>query len=178
MARFKARPRSQPEALERPIGLTAADYNGDGHLDLAAVNASDVGILLGKRPGFLHVAFQSFLRIGRSDCRGRPATITETANWTCSCPTVGSSQAFYFPGNGDGTFGTKITYTTGGGFRSVWPPRTLTAMAPWTWPSPTDRPTTFPFFLQLLPVSLNPTSLSFGNQPVSTASASQAVILK
>jgi len=35
----------------QPIGLIAADFNGDGHLDLAAVNLGDVAILLGTGTG-------------------------------------------------------------------------------------------------------------------------------
>jgi len=145
MARFKARPRSQPEALERPSDWTAADYNGDGHLDLAAVNASDVGILLGN--GLGSFTLHSNPSSGSGDLiAGVAGDYNGDGKLDLVVSDGASSQAFYFPGNGDGTFGTKITYTTAAGSFGVATADFKTAMAPWTWPSPTDRPTTFPFF--------------------------------
>ena len=158
-----------------PIGLIAADYNGDGHLDLAAVNASDVAILLGN--GLGSFTLHSNPSTGSTDLiAGVTGDYNGDGKLDLVVSDATSGQAFFFPGNGDGTFGTKITYTTAAGSFGV-------ATADFNGDGALDlaiangSANNVSIFLQLLPVSLNPISLSFGNQPVNTSSSSQAITL-
>src|SRR5882672_812083 len=158
-----------------PIGLIAADFNRDGHLDLAAVNASDVAILLGNGNGSF--TLKTNPGTGTSDLI---AGVTGDYNgdgkldFVVSDRTAG--EAFLFPGAGDGTFGTKVTFTTAAGAFGV-------ATADFNGDGGLDlavangSANNVSIFLQLLPVDLNPTSLSFGNILVGSMSSSQAVTL-
>ena len=157
-----------------PIGLIAADYNGDTHLDLAAVNATDVAILLGDGTGALTLnsnpAAGSFLISGvTGDYNGDGFLDLVVADQTLG-------QAFLLPGNGNGTFGTAVTYTTSAGTFSA-------VTADFNGDGALDLAFTnggaanVSIFLQLLPVSLTPTSLAFGNQAVGTSSTAQVVTL-
>jgi hypothetical protein len=159
-----------------PIGLIAADFNGDGHLDLAAVNASDVGILLGSGTGTftLHSdpsTGSTFLISGvTGDYNGDGKLDIVVADQV-------SGQAFFLPGNGDGTFGSIVTFTVGSGAYDV-------ATADFNGDGALDlaitnsTSTNISIFLQQLPVSLAPTSLAFGNQGVgSTSSPAKTVTL-
>ncbi len=53
---------------QSPVGIAAADFNGDGHLDLAAVNSAtnDVTILLGNGDGTFTEAASSPIGVGTS----------------------------------------------------------------------------------------------------------------
>ena len=159
-----------------PIGLMAADFNGDGHLDLAAVNASDVGILLGSGTGTFTLRSDpstgsNFLISGvTGDYNGDGKLDIVVADQS-------SGQAFLLLGNGDGTFGTIVTFTVGSGAYDV-------ATADFNGDGALDlaitnsTSTNVSIFLQQLPVSLAPTSLAFGNQGVgSTSSPAKTVTL-
>jgi Bacterial Ig-like domain (group 3)/FG-GAP-like repeat/Abnormal spindle-like microcephaly-assoc'd, ASPM-SPD-2-Hydin len=156
-----------------PIGLIAADFNNDNHLDLAAVNAADVGILLGNGNGtFGSVsntsAFGEFLIAG----------VTGDFNGDGDLDLVVSDQslgeAFLLTGNGNGTFTLSATYPTDTGAFGV-------ATADFNGDGALDLAITnggannVSIFLQLLPVGMAPTSLSFGNQNVGTSSTEQTV---
>jgi uncharacterized repeat protein (TIGR01451 family) len=157
-----------------PIGLIPGDFNNDTHLDVAAVNASDVGILLGNGAGgfTLHAnpVAGSFLISGvTGDFNGDGKLDIVVADEQLG-------EAFLFRGNGDGTFLAPITYTTANG--------TFTAStADFNGDGALDLAFTnngdasVSIFLQSLPVSLTPASLSFGNQLVGVASVSQVVTL-
>jgi uncharacterized repeat protein (TIGR01451 family) len=161
-----------------PLGLIAADFDGDGHLDLAAVNLNDVAILLGNGGG-------SFTLQANVNPTGGTSTVliagvTGDYNGDGILDLVVSDsaggQAFLLPGTGGGNFGAASTYTTAAGAFGL-------ATADFNGDGGLDlaiangTANTVSIFLQSLPVTLSPSSLTFGNQNVSTSSASQAVTL-
>ncbi|MBZ5643666.1 MAG: FG-GAP-like repeat-containing protein [Acidobacteriia bacterium] len=158
-----------------PIGVIAADFNGDGHLDAAAVNASDVGVLLGNGGGTLTLtanpATGSFDLIA-----GVAGDYNGDGELDLVVSDRGSGKAFLLPGIGDGTFGPKVTFTTAAGAFGV-------ATADFNGDGALDlaiangNANNVSVFLQLLPVTLNPTSFTFASQGVSTSSSSQPITL-
>jgi Concanavalin A-like lectin/glucanases superfamily/FG-GAP-like repeat/Putative Ig domain/Abnormal spindle-like microcephaly-assoc'd, ASPM-SPD-2-Hydin/Protein of unknown function (DUF1573) len=96
-----------------PIAVAAADFNRDGHLDLAAVNhgSNSVSILLGNGDGtfqahrdFTTGTAPTLLAIADFNGDGNPdlAIINESAN-----------TVSILLGNGDGTFGASTEYPVG-----------------------------------------------------------------
>ena len=158
-----------------PIGLIVGDYNGDGHVDLAAVNASDVGILLGSGAG----GFTLFANptTGSGDLIAGVAgdyNGDQKVDLVVSDRTAG--EAFLFPGNGDGTFGAPSTYMTAAGSFGV-------ATADFNGDGALDlafangAANNVAIFLQTVPVELSPSSLNFGYELINTTSAAQVVTL-
>jgi hypothetical protein len=158
-----------------PIGLIAADLENTGHLDLAAVNASDVAIIRNSPAG-------TFTLIGNPTTgtgdliAGVAGDYNGDGNLDIVVSDRTAGEAFLLPGNGNGTFGTKVTFTTASGSFGV-------ATADFNGDGALDlavangTANNVSIFLQQLPVSLVPTSLAFGNQLVSTSSSSQQVVL-
>jgi hypothetical protein len=159
-----------------PIGLIAADLEGTHHLDLAALNASDVAILRGNGLG-------SFTLIGNptTGTSDLIAAVAGDYNGDGKLDLVVSDRAagkaFLLPGNGNGTFGTKLTFTTAAGSFGV-------ATADFNGDGGLDlavangNAANVSIFLQDLPVSLFPTSIAFGNQNLNTSSGPHIVTLK
>jgi mucin-19 len=160
-----------------PIGLIAADFTGAGNLDLAAVNESDVAILLGNGAG----SFTLHTNRGGTGTSDLIAGVTGDYNGDGILDLVVSDaaagEAFLFLGSGSGNFGSPVTYTTAAGAFGV-------VTADFNGDGGLDlavangSANNVSIFLQLLPVSLTPTSLTFGLQAVGTPSNSQAVTLK
>lgn len=158
-----------------PTGLIAADFNEDGHLDLAAVNASDVGILLGDGNGSFTL-------------KANPNTGTNSLTTGVSGDFNGhgqmdivvsdsvSSEFFLLQGVGDGTFLPAVTYTTTAGAFGV-TAGDFNDDGALDLAISNSTANDVSIYLQSMPVSLFPTSLSFGDQPVGTTSSPQAVTL-
>ncbi len=152
-----------------PIGLIAADFNGDNHLDLAAVNASDVAILLGSGTGSF--TLHSDPSTGSGDLiAGVAGDYNGDGNLDLVVSDQDAGEAFLLLGNGNGTFGSAVTYTTASGAFGV-------ATADFNGDGALDlavangNANNVSIFLQRLPVSLSPTSLAFGNQAVGVPSS-------
>ena len=157
-----------------PIGLIAGDFNKDGHLDVAAVNLSDVSILLGNGTGVL--ARNSNPSAGSNLVYGVAGDFHGDGKLDIIVADKASGEAFLLPGNGDGTFGAAVTFTTVTGTYGA-------ATADFNGDGALDLAFTnsgagnLSIFLQTLPVSLVPPSVSFGNQPLGTPSAAQVIKL-
>ena len=157
-----------------PLGLIAGDFNGDAHLDVAAVNVTDVAILLGNGAGVL--TLKSNPAAGTTLISGVTGDYNGDGILDIVVADQALGEAFLFPGNGDGTFGSAITFTIASGTFSV-------ATADFNGDGALDLAFTnngaasVSIFLQTLPVSLAPASLSFAPQAVGTPSAQQVVTL-
>ena len=161
---------------QSPIGLIAADFRGTGHLNLAAVNGGNIAILLGDGRG----SFTLQPNPPSSGTSDLIAGVTGDYNGDGKLDLVVSDRtagkAFLFLGNGDGTFGNMSAYTTAAGSFGL-------ATADFNGDGGLDlaiangSANNASIFLQLLPVGLNPTSLSFGTVAVNATSGSQAVTL-
>jgi len=105
-----------------PIGVIAADFNGDGKPDLASANSGDntVSVLLGNGDGTF--TSKSTLATGSvpfsltaGDFNGDGKLDLAVANFANGVP----STVSVFLGNGDGTFQAPVTYAAGSGPISV-----------------------------------------------------------
>src|SRR5262249_51112690 len=99
-----------------PLSLVAADFNRDGHLDLAVANSATdtISILLGNRDGTLQKATNynvgsNPLSLAVDDFNGDgiPDVAVVLFNY------FGSSSPRILLGKGDGTFETASSYATG-----------------------------------------------------------------
>ena len=157
-----------------PIGLISGDFNNDTHLDVAAVNASDVAILLGNGAGGL--TLHSNPAAGSNLISGVTGDFNGDGKLDIAVADETLGEAFLFLGNGDGTFLAPNTYTTASGTYSA-------VTADFVGNGALDLAFTnngaasVSIFLQTLPVSLSPASLSFGNQAVGVPSSSLTVTL-
>ena len=93
-----------------PIGVVVADFNGDGNLDLAVANygSGNVSVLLGNGD----FTFQNAVNYSVG---GAPnAIVVGDLNGDGKLDLIVSdSNGFVvLPGNGDGTFGNKLVYST------------------------------------------------------------------
>ena len=104
-----------------PESMAMGDFNGDGKTDLAVVNYTDgtVSVLLGNGDGTFkpQVTYASGLTpvavvVGDFNHDGN----LDLAVANSGCPPLGGEcsggSVAIFPGNGDGTFGSPITFTT------------------------------------------------------------------
>jgi|GEM_PF-1702372 len=153
----------------QPIGLIAADFNKDNHLDLAAVNASDVAILLGNGAGSF--TLHANPTTGSGDLiAGVTGDYNGDGNLDIVLSDRTAGEAFLFLGMGNGNFGTATTFTTASGAFGV-------ATADFNGDGALDlavangNANNVSIFLQTLPVSLAPSSLAFGNQAVGVPSS-------
>jgi uncharacterized repeat protein (TIGR01451 family) len=158
-----------------PTGLIAADFNGDGHLDLAVVNMSDVGILLGDGNGSF--ALKANPGTGTSALTtGVPGDFNGDGKVDIVVSDSAAGEFFLLGGVGDGTFSPAVTYTTAAGAFGV-TTGDFNGDGALDLAISNSTANNLSVFLQLLPVSLHPTSLSFGDQLVGTTSSPQTVTL-
>ncbi len=103
-----------------PTGMVAADFNKDGHLDLAVANSSrsrgpqrPLRLCSGKGDGTFTVG--ATLQAGT----GPSAVVASDFNCDGMLDLVvtnsGSNNVSVFSGNGDGTFGTAVPFPAGTG---------------------------------------------------------------
>jgi uncharacterized repeat protein (TIGR01451 family) len=157
-----------------PIGLISGDFNNDTHLDVAAVNAADVAILLGNGAGGL--TLHSNPTAGSNLISGVTGDFNGDGKLDIAVADETLGEAFLFLGNDDGTFLAPTTYTTASGTYSA-------VTADFVGNGALDLAFTnngagsVSIFLQTLPVSLSPASLSFGNQAVGVPSSPLTVTL-
>jgi uncharacterized repeat protein (TIGR01451 family) len=161
-----------------PIGLIAADFNHDGHLDLGAVNASTVGVLMGDGTG-------SFLLQETSTVAGTASDLISGVagdfdgdgilDLIVSDRTLG--KASLLKGIGNGSFGPAVTFTTATGSYGV-------ATGDFNGDGGLDLAITNGgadnvsiFLQQVPPMGLSPGSLTFANQNLGSQSVSQNVTL-
>ena len=99
----------------QPWGILAADFNGDGNLDLAAINiqSHDVSILLGLRDG----TFQPDLTDPRHGGANPLGIVTGDFNRDgipdLAVVSYSEGDIFVYQGRGDGTFGNRVRYRVG-----------------------------------------------------------------
>jgi hypothetical protein len=102
--------------IPSPVGLTAADFNGDGRLDLAVITTASVSILPGNGNGTFQPAMNIALPLPMSavvaadfDGDGRmDLAITVVTN-----PVTTAGGVAVLLGNGDGTFQAPATFAAG-----------------------------------------------------------------
>ncbi len=158
--------------------VDVGDFNKDGHVDLGAVNASTVGVLLGNGAGSFALHETAAVSInamdlisgvsGDYDGDGIPDIIVSDRT---------AGQAFLLKGVGNGTFGAAVTFTTAMGSYGV-------ATGDFNSDGELDLAITNGggnnvsiFLQQPPPVSLAPGVLSFPDTNQGVASASQDVTL-
>ena len=101
-------------AGNQPRGFATEDFNGDGHMDLAVVNAGsyNVSVLLGNGDGTFQTAMNfsvGFMPLGgitTEDFDG-------DGNADLAVPNYWSSNLSILVGNGDGTFQAAVNYAVG-----------------------------------------------------------------
>jgi hypothetical protein len=172
---FSVQPPISTGGSGQPIGLIVADFNRDGIPDLAAVNVTDVAIMIGNGSGGFTVTNTPTLT-GSNLITGVAGDFNGDGKIDLLISDSNLGQVFLLPGNGNGTFGAATAFPTAAGAFG-------TATADFNGDGGLDLAitnggaTSVSIFLQLLPVGLAPTSLAFGNQNVASTSASQTVTL-
>jgi hypothetical protein len=95
--------------------VITGDFNGDGHLDLAVTNTADdtVNILLGNGDGTFQSAVSYDAGLGSA---GNPVWLAAAdfnGDGKLDIAVEGNNEVSILLGNGDGTFATAATYSTG-----------------------------------------------------------------
>jgi uncharacterized repeat protein (TIGR03803 family) len=163
-----------------PFGITVADFNGDGKLDLAVTDggpcclvAGLVSILMGKGDGTFQEA-HSYASGGTSPTRITAADFNGDGKVDLAVTDINASLVTILLGSGDGKFSHPGAFATG--TRPVGllaadfngDGRMDLAVA-------ASQADTVSVLLQAPSVSLSPASLQFANQTVGTSSAAQTV---
>jgi len=165
-----------------PFGITAADFNGDGKLDLAVTDGGScclaaglVSILLGKGDGTFQEA-RTYASGGTSPTRLTTADLNGDGKLDLAATDINASFVSILLGNGDGTFAHPLTFAT-----STRPVGMLAAdfngdgrMDLAVTASQAD---TVSVLLQAPSVSLSVAALQFPNQIIGTSGATQTVTI-
>ncbi len=116
-------PRTDYDTGKGPISVAIADFNKDGHSDLAVANQTDgtISVLLGNGDGTF--AAQTVVVIPpvtttTGTTNASPSAIAtgdfnDDGNIDIAVTDMANSQVTIFLGNGDGTFKTPVSYPTG-----------------------------------------------------------------
>jgi len=158
-----------------PSGITAADFNGDGRLDLAVANygatsGDSVSVLLGNGDGTFQTA-QNYA-VGYGPTAIISGDFNGDGNLDLAVVNSVSSTVSILFGNGNGTFQAQTAYSC-----ECYLYFPIIAAADFNRDGRLDLATNSSVLLQAPAVTLNPTSLAFGNQNVGTTSPSQSVTL-
>ena len=104
-----------------PIALVAADFSGNGRLDLATGNAgtNDISVLMGKGDGTFEGSAANPVGIGTAAVT--TGDFTGNGNLGAAVLNQGSDNVTILPGNGDGTFQQPLTVPllTGSGASAI-----------------------------------------------------------
>ena len=102
-----------------PVDLVAADFNGDGRLDLATGNirSSDISVLLGKGDGSFEELPGSV--VGSLATAVATGDFTGTGNLGVAVVNQASATVTILPGNGDGTFQQALSVALPQGSRAT-----------------------------------------------------------
>jgi uncharacterized protein (TIGR03437 family) len=90
--------------------VVAADFNGDGNLDLAVSNSSDVTILLGKGDGTFVTGVVLPVAPNAAGLGNLLAAADFNRDGKIDLAVAQTDYIAVLPGHGDGTFGTAMTY--------------------------------------------------------------------
>jgi hypothetical protein len=103
-----------------PVWLAAADFNGDGKLDIAVEGNNDISILLGNGDGTFAAA-RTYSTGSSSGNRGGLAVGDYFGNGRqdLAVTVFGNNTVAILPNNGDGTFGTPIALPMPAGFSNL-----------------------------------------------------------
>ncbi len=111
-------PRTDYPVGNGPISVAIADFNKDGHPDLAVANQTDgtISILLGNGDGTF--AAQTVIAIPVGATASSPSAIAtgdfnDDGNIDIAVTDMANSRVMILLGNGDGTFQTPVPYPTG-----------------------------------------------------------------
>ena len=114
---FNPAPNSPVKVGTSPVAIAAADFNGDGILDLAVVNQSDVTILLGngvgKGDGTFRVAPGSPVAAGNNPSAVAVGDFSRDNIPDLAVTNQADNTVSILLGNGDGTFKARINSDTG-----------------------------------------------------------------
>ncbi len=168
-----------------PQFITAGDFNHDGKLDLAIADGGSLSltVLLGNGDGTFSLAnsqpssSQNSTFVSTADFNGDGSLDLAVTGFCGNNPSCVPMITIYL-GNGDGTFQAGVNYTAGnlplgnGVADFNGDGRLDLAVA-------NAQDNTVSVFLQspMVSLSINPPNLSFGNQPLNTASAPMSFLL-
>jgi len=97
-------------AGDGPLSVTSGDFNGDGHLDLAAANelTNNISILLGNGDGTFQAAAN--FTAGNSPISITTGDFNEDGRLDLAVANYVTYNVSILLGNGDGTFNTAVSY--------------------------------------------------------------------